>query len=177
MNYIDILRALRKFIITNKYSDVDTLTTRYPYIVNYLPPKYFHTTLMISLINDHTPDKKITQLLIDRGCDINYMSKFFTSDADLLKTPLTIEALYGNTSNFSFLLKNGADIYIRDHTGKTVLEQVIEKSTENPDKYRQIIKILRKKQKRDYIKLQKILYIQHPRMNNDCVKHISEFIY
>lgn len=65
----------------------------------------------------------------------------------------------------------------REHTGKTVLEQVIEKSSENPDKYRQIIKILKNKDKRNYIKLRKLLYRQHPRMNNDCVKHISKFIY
>lgn len=114
MKDIDILRAMRKYIITNNYFDLDNLTKKYPHIVNCLPPIYFHTTLMIAIINDFTSDKKIAQLLIDRGCDVNYMSKFFTPEADLLKTPLTIEALHGNVSNVSFLLKNRADMYIRD---------------------------------------------------------------
>jgi hypothetical protein len=112
-------------------------------------------------------------MLLLAGIDINYLSNMYMDNEYILKTPLMIEALFGNIINVKILLKNKANIHILDETGKTVLDQLIEKKDLKPEIYPKIIKL---KKAKEYCKLKRILYKANLYINDDCIRHISFFI-
>ena len=66
--------------------------------------------------DDDSNEKLLMKALIDYGADINIRDDFG-------RPPLHYAAQIGNGHCAKFLLKNGADVYLKDNRGLTVLEQ------------------------------------------------------
>ena len=177
MDNLEEFKSLRRALVRNDISVIESLTKTHPNIINFLIGRNIITTLMIAFNTDHTPGKQIVHLLIKRGIDVNCLSSIYINDNCELKTPLMIEALFHNEINVNILLKNGADVHIRDKTGKTVLEQLIEKKDLNHVMSAKIIKMIKRKKSKDYYKFKRILYKASPCINDDCIRHISSFIH
>jgi len=83
----------------------------------------------------------------------------------------------------SLLLECGADMHIRDRHGQTALEhgqRYLEREIFTQEKLEsmvQIISILEEKKRKDCEIIREILFEASPKINEDCVRIIADFVY
>ena len=164
-------KLLRKAIMSCNTERVKNIIEMTIVDVNYTNKKGYLTNLMIAL---SFGTKEVAELLISRGANVNIiLPRKEENHLNKLEIPLMIEVKTRNVGNIKLLLKYGADIYYKDYDGKTVFDYAREEN------YPEVLKILKRKHKKNKYKLQTILKKSKPLeiLNYDCIKHITDFVY
>lgn len=99
--------------------------------------------LLIRIIKEHNvfgqreeneAAEKIIAFLLSKGADINHATD------EKMKTPLMVAAKGGNKRLVNFLIAHGADVSLKDASGKTALDYANQSSQPDKDKIIQILK-------------------------------------
>ena len=139
-------------------------------VVNYRVKNY-NTNLLLALSRQN---ENVIRFLLDNNVHVN--EKLHNGE-----TYIITETKYGIYNNILLLIEYGADIYFKDDKGNDALYYAIslEKTAvgSKKDEYNKIIKKLKKKKRKYFYKLRKVLYNSNDKINNDCVKIISSFLH